>query len=153
MESDDQFEVVLVTGGSGLVGRAVQRVLVEKLEDWTRKRLKFAFVSSEDGDLTDLKQTYSIFQQHKPNYVIHLAAKVGGLFKNMNDNDAFFRVNQGINNNVLRCASEYRVKKCISCLSTCIFPDNIEYPIDETKVRLIKSLILNIGYRRALLFL
>lgn len=134
MDNDDQIEVVLVTGGSGLVGKAIQRVLGEDQDEWNRKRFKFVFVSSKDGDLTDPRQTCSLFQQHKPNYVIHLAAKVGGLFKNMNDNDAFFRVNQWINNNVLRCASEHGVKKCISCLSTCIFPDKIDYPLDETKV-------------------
>ena len=27
-----------------------------------------------------------------------------------------------------------QVKKCVSCLSTCIFPDQIKYPIDETMV-------------------
>ena len=39
-----------------------------------------------------------------------------------------------INDNVLATSLEYKVKKVISCLSTCIFPDKTTYPIDETMV-------------------
>ena len=39
-----------------------------------------------------------------------------------------------INENVLSLAYEYKVKKVISCLSTCVFPDDTTYPIDETMV-------------------
>lgn len=27
-----------------------------------------------------------------------------------------------------------QVEKCVSCLSTCIFPDKTSYPIDETMI-------------------
>ena len=36
--------------------------------------------------------------------------------------------------NVLKCSHKFKVKKCISLLSTCIFPDNVEYPINEEKL-------------------
>ena len=36
-----------------------------------------------------------------------------------------------INYNVLKCSHEFKVKKVISFLSTCIFPDKTEYPINE----------------------
>jgi GDP-L-fucose synthase len=39
-----------------------------------------------------------------------------------------------INDNVLSVAYQTGVKKVISCLSTCIFPDKTTYPIDETMV-------------------
>ena len=41
------------------------------------------FLSSKDGDLRDKAQTYAIFEKHRPAMVIHLAALVGGLFRNM----------------------------------------------------------------------
>jgi len=41
-----------------------------------------------------------------------------------------------MNDNVLQISYETGVKKVVSCLSTCIFPDKTEYPIDETMVRL-----------------
>ena len=31
---------------------------------------------------------------------------------------------------------KYGVKKLVSCLSTCIFPDKTSYPIDETMLHL-----------------
>lgn len=123
---------VLVTGGSGLVGRAIQ--------DETRSsnthddQLEFVFLSKKDGDLTQYDETEAIFLKFKPDYVIHLAAKVGGLYANMNENEEFYTVNRKINENVLRLAWKFKVKKCFSCLSTCIFPSEIEYPLDESKV-------------------
>ena len=35
---------------------------------------------------SDMVQTQAVFEQHKPTHVIHLAAMVGGLFKNMKFN-------------------------------------------------------------------
>jgi GDP-L-fucose synthase len=37
-----------------------------------------------------------------------------------------------INYNVIKCAHDYKVEKLISCLSTCIFPDKVSYPIVES---------------------
>lgn len=59
---------------------------------------------------------------------------VGGLFHNMNNNLDFLRKNMQMNDNVLALSHEYNVKKVVSCLSTCIFPDKTTYPIDETMV-------------------
>ena len=59
---------------------------------------------------------------------------VGGLFKNMKYKLEFFRDNMMINDNVLQCCLDYRVEKCISCLSTCVFPDQTSYPIREDMV-------------------
>ena len=69
---------------------------------------------------------------YNPYYVIHLAACVGGLFKNMACKVDMYEKNILINTNVLKVCHEIKVKKLISCLSTCIFPDKTTYPIDET---------------------
>lgn len=120
--------VVMVTGGSGLVGCAIQTVVKQANvpnETWV-------FLSSKDGDLCDAAATRAIFERVRPTHVIHLAAMVGGLFKNLRANCDFFRKNMQINDNILSCCLEFKVKKCVSCLSTCIFPDKTTYPIDET---------------------
>ena len=44
------------------------------------------------------------------------------------------RINTLINDNVLNISFQTGVKKVVSCLSTCIFPDKTTYPIDETMV-------------------
>eukprot|EP01089_Gocevia_fonbrunei_P015629 TRINITY_DN4618_c0_g1_i1.p1 TRINITY_DN4618_c0_g1~~TRINITY_DN4618_c0_g1_i1.p1 ORF type:complete len:319 (-),score=67.67 TRINITY_DN4618_c0_g1_i1:150-1106(-) len=125
-------KTVIVTGGSGLVGKAIKEC-VESLgcgspdETWI-------FLGSKDGDLTKMEDTKAIFEKYKPTHVIHLAAMVGGLFKNMKYKVEFWRDNVAINDNVLHCSKEYKVQKLVSCLSTCIFPDKTTYPIDETMI-------------------
>jgi GDP-L-fucose synthase len=73
-------KIIMVTGGSGLVGQGI-RMFVEgkgfkEGETWI-------FLSSKDGDLRVRADTDAIFAKYKPTHVIHLAAKVGGLFANM----------------------------------------------------------------------
>lgn len=48
-----------------------------------RPNEKWIFLSSKDGDICSRKETEAIFEKYKPTHVIHLAAKVGGLFANM----------------------------------------------------------------------
>lgn len=140
-------QIVLVTGGSGLVGRAIESVVDSNPNEYSQ--LKFIFASSKDADLSDLGQTKSLFERTKPQFVIHLAAMVGGLFRNMKHNLEFLRVNLAINDNILLMSHEFKVKKCISCLSTCIFPDKTEYPIDETMVHNGPPHDSNFGYSYA----
>jgi GDP-L-fucose synthase len=73
-----------------------------------------------------------MFEKHRPSFVIHLAGYVGGLYRNMNNKVDMLEKNLLINFNVIKCAHDYNVKKMVACLSTCIFPDDVTYPIDET---------------------
>ena len=121
---------VLVTGGTGLVGQGIKSYVESPAgkkdgETWI-------FLSSKDGDLRDRRATEAIFEKHQPTHVIHLAAKVGGLFANMAQKVEFFRENILINDNIMECSRIYKVEKLVSMLSTCIFPDKTSYPIDET---------------------
>lgn len=122
--------VILVTGGTGLVGSAIKKVV----EESKRSDEKWIFVGSKDANLCDKASTKELFDKYKPTHVIHLAAMVGGLFHNMAHNLEFLRNNIHINDNVLQTAHETGVNKVVSCLSTCIFPDKTTYPIDETMV-------------------
>uniref|UniRef100_A0AAR2LW18 GDP-L-fucose synthase n=1 Tax=Pygocentrus nattereri TaxID=42514 RepID=A0AAR2LW18_PYGNA len=123
---------VLVTGGSGLVGKAIQHVVKE--EGGAREGEEWIFLSSKDADLTNAAETRAIFEKHRPTHVVHVAAMVGGLFRHLRQNLDFWRNNVCINDNVLQTAHEFGVVKVVSCLSTCIFPDKTTYPIDETMI-------------------
>ncbi|XP_072513477.1 GDP-L-fucose synthase-like [Salminus brasiliensis] len=138
---------VLVTGGSGLVGRAIERVVKE--EGGAREGEEWIFLSSKDADLTNASETKAVFEKHRPTHVLHLAAMVGGLFRNLRENYDFLRKNLAINDNVLHTAHEFNVVKVVSCLSTCIFPDNTTYPIDETMVHRGPPHSSNFGYAYA----
>ena len=111
---------LLVTGGNGLVGSSITSdVKIGK-----------------EYDLRNVEETNKMFSYHKPTHVIHCAGKVGGLSANMNYKGEFFYDNIMINTNVIESARLHNVKKLVSFLSTCVFPDNIEYPITEKKIHL-----------------
>lgn len=111
---------LLVTGGNGLVGSSIiSDVKIGK-----------------EYDLRNIEEANKMFEHHKPTHVIHCAGKVGGLSANMNYKGEFFYDNIMINTNVIESSRKNNVKKLVSFLSTCVFPDNIEYPITEKKIHL-----------------
>ena len=61
--------IVLVTGGTGLVGSAIKSLK----PDWI-------YVSSRDCDLNDFNNVKDLLQKYNPDTIIHLAANVGSLF-------------------------------------------------------------------------
>uniref|UniRef100_A0A667YXU1 GDP-L-fucose synthase n=1 Tax=Myripristis murdjan TaxID=586833 RepID=A0A667YXU1_9TELE len=105
---DDRM-CVLVTGGSGLVGRAIEHVVQE--EGGKLEGEEWIFLSSKDADLVDVGQTRALFEKYRPTHVIHLAAKVGGLYLHMKSNLHFLRDNLKINDNVLQTAHDMGVTK------------------------------------------
>lgn len=54
-----------------------------------------------------------------------------------------------MNDNVLLVSHETNVVKVVSCLSTCIFPDKTEYPIDEHMIHNGPPHDSNFGYSYA----
>eukprot|EP00455_Lapot_gusevi_P018181 TRINITY_DN1986_c0_g2_i2.p1 TRINITY_DN1986_c0_g2~~TRINITY_DN1986_c0_g2_i2.p1 ORF type:complete len:323 (-),score=97.39 TRINITY_DN1986_c0_g2_i2:98-1066(-) len=132
MADSKEEKVILVTGGSGLVGKALQAVL--ELPEYKNANERWVFLSSKDADLRDAAETEALFERVRPTHVIHLAAFVGGLFKNMKYKVEFWRYNVAMNDNILHFSHKFGVQKVVSCLSTCIFPDKTTYPIDETMV-------------------
>jgi len=111
----------LVTGGTGLVGSTINA-------DFK--------LSSKDVDLKQFDITLAAFDFFKPKKVIHCAARVGGLGGNMNYKGEFFLDNMMMNNNVLESCRLVGVEKLVSFMSTCVFPDDVEYPLTEKKVHL-----------------
>ena len=123
----------LVTGGTGLVGSAIiADVKVDR-----------------NYDLTNPEICDSMFNEHKPTHVIHCAAKVGGLGGNMNYKGEYFHDNIMINTNVIESARKAGVTNLVSFLSTCVFPDNIEYPLTEKKIHLGEPHFSNYPYAYA----
>ena len=115
---------ILITGGTGLVGNGIKYAM-QKTEHIC------IYLGSSDCNLMDYDHTLKLFSREKPDCVIHLAAVVGGLFKNMNNKVDMFEKNLIINYNVIKAAHEAGINKVVSCLSTCIFPDKTNYPINE----------------------
>ena len=103
---------LFITGGTGLVGSAIRRINPE-----------VEFVSSEDYDLREKEQVKKMFDKYKPKKMLHLAAKVGGLFENINNPAELFYDNMLINTYVIHYAYKYGVEKMGTLICNCSYPD------------------------------
>ena len=107
---------VLVTGGSGFLG---QRLSIVR-PDWT-------YISSKDCDLTVANQVAELYGDLKPDAVLHLAARVGGIKDNIENQADFFYINTTMNANVVHEAHKANINRVLSSLSTCAFPESLTY--------------------------
>jgi GDP-L-fucose synthase len=124
---------LLVTGSNGLVGSSI-------ISDIKIGR---------EINLTNPSDTLEIFNTKKPTHVIHCAGKVGGVGGNMNYKGEYFYDNIMINTNVIESARKSNVKNLVCFLSTCVFPDNVSYPLTEDKIHLGEPHFSNYPYAYA----
>lgn len=112
---------ILVTGGTGLVGTALKKIMPEAV-----------YVSSAEYDLTKEPDVFKMYQCIKPTHVVHLAARVGGISDNITYPADFFDENIIMNTNVIRMAKLFKVERLIGIISSCSYPDKAEmYPLEE----------------------
>jgi GDP-L-fucose synthase len=130
----------LITGSSGMLGSSLQRLLVDE---------EAVYLTREDADLTGFEATAALFRTHRPEFVIHCAAVVGGIGSNSIHSGDYFRKNILINLNVLEAARLAGVKRLISFMSTCVFPDKTEYPLKENNLHNGAPHPSNFGYAYA----
>ena len=111
---------ILVTGGTGMVGKHLQEILPDAI-----------YVGS-NIDLRDYIAVDTLFNKLQPTHVIHLAAKVGGIQDNILKQAEYFDDNILINTHVLKASYKYKVERFVGILSTCIYPDTVQsYPMEE----------------------
>ena len=127
---------LLITGGTGLVGNALQKLCPDAI-----------YVSSKDYDLTKEVEVKAMFEKYRPVNVIHLAARVGGIIDNMNHPADFIYQNVLMNTYVIHYANKYKVKKLIGLISNCAYPDKVEkYPMMEEQLHDGPPAITNFSY-------
>lgn len=114
---------ILVTGGYGLVGSEFNSS-------------NYIPLSSSEADLRVRSEVDTVLEKIIFDGIIHCAAKVGGVGGNMSYKGDFFYDNIMINTNVIESARTHNIKNLVAFLSTCVFPDNIEYPLTEKKIHL-----------------
>lgn len=127
-----------------MAGRALQALVAGEpdAQDWT-------FLSSKDVDLRDAEAVDVAFARLKPDVVVHLAARVAGLYGNMASPVKLMEDNTLMNQNVLRSAAAHGAKRVVPILSTCVFPDKAEYPLTEAALHLGPPHWSNEGYAYA----
>ena len=114
-----RYERTLVTGASGLVGSTIET--------------KFGPRSSE-LNLMHFDDVCDYIKTNDIDSIIHCAAKVGGIKANTEHLGEFFYENTMMNTNVLEAARKTGVKKVVSFMSTCVFPDKATYPLTTEQI-------------------
>src|SRR4051812_26405758 len=102
---------ILVTGGTGLVVKALQEIMPEAI-----------YVGGE-FDLRKIYDAHALIVDYKPDVIIHLAATVSGIQENILRQADHFTDNVLINTNIVDAARRGKVKRFIGMLSTCAYPD------------------------------
>lgn len=103
------------------------------------------------ADYISKKDFSSLNFNVKDKYIIHLAAKVGGIKANSDGLADFYCENSEINNKVLKHAFENKARKVVSLLSTCVYPDQkyVSYPLTEDQLHIGPPHESNFGYAYA----
>jgi len=126
---------ILVTGGTGMLGRALTEYLPDAI-----------FVSSRDADLRNINETEYLINKIAPQTVIHLAAEIGGVKANMEKNLEFFESNLLMNTNVISSSVKHGVKRFIGVLSSCAYFIPDDRPGTESDLHVGLPYFGNLGY-------
>jgi GDP-L-fucose synthase len=119
---------VLVTGGNGFLGKHVCRKLAERgVADVTVPR-------SGEFDLTDRGQVAALWEQARPDVVIHLAARVGGIGANMAAPADLYVSNLLMGTYVIEQARLSGTPKTVLLGTICAYPKFTPVPFLETSL-------------------
>lgn len=117
---------VLVTGGAGFLGAQVVADLKQAGAG------SITVPRSREFDLTDRDQTRRLFDATRPDLVLHLAAKVGGIGANQKQPGTFFRDNMAMGLNVLEEARRAGTAKVVVAGTICAYPKFAPVPFRES---------------------
>lgn len=116
---------VLVTGGTGFLGAR----LIQKLKENNCQNI---FIPTrEKFDLREKQDIVRMYEETRPDIVVHLAAKVGGIGANMKYPGEFFYDNLIMGVQVMEYARKYNVKKFVAIGTICAYPKFTKVPFKE----------------------
>jgi GDP-L-fucose synthase len=119
---------ILITGGSGFVGRALLRELARRGVD------SVAAPSSNEFDLTRADDVEALFAKATPDLVIHLAARVGGIGANRERPSDLYLANLLMGTYVIEAARRHNTPKTVVVGTICSYPKLTPVPFHETSL-------------------
>lgn len=119
---------VVVTGGAGFLGSFV----VEQLR---AKGCRHVVVPrSKDYDLVQMEAVKQLYSDAKPDIVIHLAARVGGIGANQANPGRFFYDNLMMGAQLIEVGRQQGLKKFIATGTICAYPKFAPIPFKEDDI-------------------
>ena len=119
---------VTVTGGAGFLGSYV-------LERLAARGCKEVFVPHiEDYNLVRMEDVVRMYDDAKPDVVIHLAAAVGGIGANREHPGSFFYDNLMMGVQLIEVARQRGLEKFVALGTICAYPKHTPVPFKEEDV-------------------
>ena len=119
---------ITVTGGKGFLGSH----LLKKLKDSGCRHIKIA--DRPEYDLTDIADIRRMYEETKPQIVIHLAAKVGGIGFNQEKPAELFYDNLIMGTQLLHEAYLRNIEKFVALGTICAYPKFTPVPFKEEDI-------------------
>ncbi len=116
---------ILVTGGAGFLGNH----LVKKLKENGNRNIFVPII--DKFDLREKQDIIRMYEEKRPEIVIHLAAKVGGIGANMEFPAEFFYDNLLMGIQLMEYARRYNVEKFVALGTICAYPKFTKVPFRE----------------------
>lgn len=126
MNNDLRTKRIVVTGGAGFLGSFV----VEKLQERGCKKI-FVPRSKEDYNLVEMEAVKGLYNDAKPDIVIHLAARVGGIGANRANPGKFFYENLVMGIQMMEVGRQVGIEKFLAIGTVCAYPKFISVPFRE----------------------
>lgn len=135
-------KTVIITGGAGfigswtcefLVGSGYNVVIVDDFSSGSIENIQslLDYVKIERADISDYEKITEIIRTHKPEAVIHLAARVS-VEEVGNDPRAGYNVNVTGTLNLLEAARRFDVERFVYASSAAVYGEPVDLPIKET---------------------
>ena len=118
---------ILITGGTGFLGKAVVNTLQSK--GYTN-----LVPNGKSIDLTCREETFDFFADEKPEAVIHLAATVGGIGANKENPGLFMYNNLVMGANTIEASRINKVDKFVMVGTVCAYPKFTAVPFKEEDI-------------------
>ena len=115
---------VTVTGGRGFLGGPVVRLL-------EARGAQVSTFSSREYNLTHQADVTRMYEDLRPELVIHLAARVGGIGANRDNPGSFFYENAIMGIELMEQARRYDVVKFVQVGTVCAYPKFAPIPFSE----------------------
>lgn len=131
---------IYITGHRGMVGSATLNLFRET--GYTN----IITATHSELDLTNQSAVEDFFRNGKPEFVIHIAAKVGGIKANIDNPAVFLYDNLMMQANVIHASFKNGVKKFVFLGSSCIYPKESPQPMKEEYLLTGKLEPTNEGY-------